>query len=278
MKVSTHMPRNSWRNAPLAACVAVSALAGAAQAQSIHATDYALRIFDGQLEPGGVDPATNDVVYPVRVNSAIFGAEGFANFTNDPGINTAPGALVPDLGLGFDLLAPLRSWDGAGFSGIADVTLRVRDGLDFVETPTVEEEVPGFIFGFADGDAAAVVHSHVQFLLDFGNTTAIDGLWLMTWRIWSDDPGIAATDPMYVVFGQGSGEALIDEAVEWVQLNLVGSPCSPDVNGDGIVDNGDIGAFVGLFLAQDASADFNGDGIIDNGDIGSFVQAFLAGC
>ena len=54
--------------------------------------------------------------------------------------------------------------------------------------------------------------------------------------------------------------------------------CAPDVNGDGIVDNGDIGVFVQLFLAQDAAADFNADGIIDNGDIGAFVAAFLAGC
>ncbi|MFG0304753.1 MAG: FG-GAP-like repeat-containing protein [Phycisphaerales bacterium JB040] len=55
-------------------------------------------------------------------------------------------------------------------------------------------------------------------------------------------------------------------------------PCEPDVNDDGILDNGDIGAFVTLFLAGDPSADFNDDGILDNGDIGAFVAAFLAGC
>ena len=54
--------------------------------------------------------------------------------------------------------------------------------------------------------------------------------------------------------------------------------CTPDVNDDGILDNGDIGAFVTLFLAGDPIADFTGDGILDNGDIGAFVSAFLAGC
>ena len=54
--------------------------------------------------------------------------------------------------------------------------------------------------------------------------------------------------------------------------------CPADINGDGVVDNGDIGAFVTLFLASDPAADFNGDGIIDNGDIGAFVTQFLAGC
>lgn len=56
------------------------------------------------------------------------------------------------------------------------------------------------------------------------------------------------------------------------------TPCLADVTGDGIVDNGDIGAFVSLFLAGDPAADFTGDGVIDNGDIGAFVTAFLTPC
>ncbi|MFG0305066.1 MAG: GC-type dockerin domain-anchored protein [Phycisphaerales bacterium JB040] len=54
--------------------------------------------------------------------------------------------------------------------------------------------------------------------------------------------------------------------------------CPADVNDDGILDNGDIGAFVTGFLAGDPAADFNNDGILDNGDIGAFVSVFLAGC
>ncbi|MFG0307056.1 MAG: GC-type dockerin domain-anchored protein [Phycisphaerales bacterium JB040] len=54
-------------------------------------------------------------------------------------------------------------------------------------------------------------------------------------------------------------------------------PCDAiDFTGDGILDNGDIGAFVAAFLASDLSADINGDGILDNGDIGAFVTQFLA--
>lgn len=67
--------------------------------------------------------------------------------------------------------------------------------------------------------------------------------------------------------------------IYWDDLSVTqGAICLPDLNGDGIVDNGDIGAFVQAFLAGDLGADFNGDGILDNGDIGAFVQAFLAGC
>ncbi|MFG0305779.1 MAG: TIM-barrel domain-containing protein [Phycisphaerales bacterium JB040] len=62
------------------------------------------------------------------------------------------------------------------------------------------------------------------------------------------------------------------------QFVQVTTPCAADVNADGVLDNGDIGAFVALFLAGDPAADFTGDGILDNGDIGAFVAEFLAGC
>ncbi|MFT5424338.1 MAG: hypothetical protein ACI89L_002133 [Phycisphaerales bacterium] len=54
--------------------------------------------------------------------------------------------------------------------------------------------------------------------------------------------------------------------------------CPADLNGDGIVDLGDIQSFIALFLVQDLAVDFNGDGIIDQGDIQAFITAFLDGC
>ena len=51
-----------------------------------------------------------------------------------------------------------------------------------------------------------------------------------------------------------------------------------DLNGDGILDNGDIQTFLALFLGGDLGADLNGDGILDNGDIQTFLTLFLGGC
>jgi len=59
---------------------------------------------------------------------------------------------------------------------------------------------------------------------------------------------------------------------------MLAPDCQADTNNDGILDNGDIGGFISIFLDGDLAADFNGDGILDNGDIGAFVAAFLAGC
>jgi len=54
------------------------------------------------------------------------------------------------------------------------------------------------------------------------------------------------------------------------------APLTLDFNGDGILDNGDIGAFIAAFLGGQPSANLNGDGILDNGDISCFVARFLA--
>ncbi|MFG0306294.1 MAG: GC-type dockerin domain-anchored protein [Phycisphaerales bacterium JB040] len=50
-----------------------------------------------------------------------------------------------------------------------------------------------------------------------------------------------------------------------------------DLNRDGVLDNGDIGAFVAAFLTAHPDADVLADGVIDNGDIASFVELFAGG-
>ena len=70
---------------------------------------------------------------------------------------------------------------------------------------------------------------------------------------------------------------IIEGAVDEVEIVLAPSASPADLNGDGVIDNGDIAAFVIAFLATDPSADFNADGVVDNGDIGAFVTVFLLG-
>lgn len=96
----------------------------------------------------------------------------------------------------------------------------------------------------------------------------------MAFAIGGPDGG--SGDPQFPAF-YTSNDALASllGLVPTLEITLeLGSPI--DFNGDGIIDNGDIGAFIGLFLAGDVAVDVNGDGLLDNGDIGTFVQLFLA--
>ncbi|MFG0306696.1 MAG: GC-type dockerin domain-anchored protein [Phycisphaerales bacterium JB040] len=79
--------------------------------------------------------------------------------------------------------------------------------------------------------------------------------------------------------GTGATELFRDRvraAIDTWEASACG--CPADYNNDGVLDNGDISAFVNGFLSGEAAADFNNDGVIDNGDIGAFVEAFLRGC
>jgi|GEM_PF-3454815 len=62
------------------------------------------------------------------------------------------------------------------------------------------------------------------------------------------------------------------------EAELFSPPCTLDLTGDGVLDLGDVQAFVSLFLSADLAADFNPDGVLDNADIQTFVSAYLAGC
>ncbi|MFG0305959.1 MAG: GC-type dockerin domain-anchored protein [Phycisphaerales bacterium JB040] len=84
----------------------------------------------------------------------------------------------------------------------------------------------------------------------------------------------ASLDVLFAAPAGGPGSLALSES----SITRLPPPCPADVNNDGVLDNGDIGDFIALFLAQDLSVDFTGDGVVDNGDIGAFIIAFLAGC
>ncbi|MFG0306078.1 MAG: GC-type dockerin domain-anchored protein [Phycisphaerales bacterium JB040] len=133
-------------------------------------------------------------------------------------------------------------------------------------TTTVGESGNGNPFQ-AQLNAPFVVHAEMRLqgsatdgraLVDLENTGALTGVTV------KQGPNVVA--PALYTVTSWSGEFAFSPA------------CPPDVNGDGVLDNGDIAAFVQLFLAGDLTADFNPDGVLDNGDIAAFVQAFLAAC
>ncbi|MEZ6318648.1 MAG: GC-type dockerin domain-anchored protein [Phycisphaerales bacterium] len=260
-------------------CAACAFVAPTAFGQ-LHATDFIVRVHEGAIETGAVDSG-GAVVYPYRIRSAVFGSEGFANFTNDPGVNSQPGALIPGMAIGFDLLAAAREWDDVAqdFDTISDDTVTIRDGgVTVATTPAADETVAGDVFGVADNDADAVFHSHVQFFLNYPSSTPIDGVWLVTWQLWTDASGVEATDPLYIVFAQGAGTAQLDAAVAWVEDHLIASACPCDVTADGVLNLDDVNVFAAGFISGDVGVDQNADGVLNLDDVNLFASCFVAGC
>ncbi|MAO19247.1 MAG: hypothetical protein CMJ35_01215 [Phycisphaerae bacterium] len=73
-----------------------------------------------------------------------------------------------------------------------------------------------------------------------------------------------------------------DVIVEDLTLNLsgevAGSVCSPDLNGDGMLNFFDVSEFLGLYSSNDLGADFTNDGELNFFDVSAFLGAYSAGC
>lgn len=75
----------------------------------------------------------------------------------------------------------------------------------------------------------------------------------------------------------------VDERFTTIEVlqGEAGGGCNPADLAEpfGVLDLGDINAFVGAFLDGDVDlGDLNGDGVLDLGDIGLFVESFIGGC
>ncbi len=249
-------------------------------AADVHSADFIPAVQDGKLVVGAVDPDLGQVVYPSPIKAAVLGAEGFPNFTNDPGFNSELGALNPGMTIGFNILRAPRIWDetNMNFDTIASEQITVRAAGQNILTPLSDVVVPGVVFGQASFDASASFHHHMQYLLNGAIPPAIDGVWLLELELWSESSSIEASDPLYIVFGQGDGEDDIEDAIAWIEDNLIGSPCLVDLSNDGSLNFLDVSAFLSAFAAQDPVADFNPDGQFNFLDVSAFLSAFSNGC
>ncbi|MFT5424671.1 MAG: subtilisin family serine protease [Phycisphaerales bacterium] len=130
--------------------------------------------------------------------------------------------------------------------------------------------LPPSSFGEADGTslAAPLVAGTAALLIQKGTIRRWDDF---RWILRKTARDISGANPG---FEDVIGVGMLDIAAAVASPG----PCHADLNDDGILDFGDIGVFVGLFLTGDIAADLNADGILDNSDIGSFIAAFLTGC
>ncbi len=261
-------------------CIPLTLVISMTQASDLHDADYILAIQDNQIVTGAIDPDTGEVVYPSRIKSAILGAEGFPNFTNDPGFNAELGQLNPGMFIGFSILRAPRVWDDVAmdFETIATEQITVRAAAQNIIAPSTDTRLDGIVFGQASNTPSATFHHHMQYLLNDGTGPMIEGIWLLELELWDESSSVDPSDPLYLLFAQGDGEDQLDDAIAWVEDNLIGSACLADLSGDGNLDFFDVSAFLVAYNAQDIVADFNNDGQFNFFDVSAFLTAYTNGC
>ncbi|MCC6679525.1 MAG: hypothetical protein IT445_01360 [Phycisphaeraceae bacterium] len=166
----------------------------------------------------------------------------FPTSAEDPGINNETGSYLDEsaatvnltgtglpLGstLALTVTSDLTSWTGSGFATVPD---QETIALTYGSTRTVGTGTgtlsPLLIKTFTNDDD---IHLHLEAEL-LGNggasTDPTAGIYLFSAVLQSSDPGIAASDPFYVVYNFGLDEADHAASIEWVQANLVPEPGS----------------------------------------------------
>jgi hypothetical protein len=256
------------------------AIIATTQAQDLHDADFVLSIENDRLVAGVFDPQSGNVVTPFRVKSSVLGAEGFPNFTNDPGFNAQLGQLIPGMSIGFSILSAPRIWDNDSmdFETIAPDSIVVRAAGQSIDAPSADTVVEGIVFGQASSSPSASFHHHMQYLLNGGLPPTIDGLWLLELELWTTLSNIEPSEPLYLIFAQGDSEAQLNDAIAWVEDNLVGTSCLADFNGDGLLNFFDVSLFLSGFTAGDAASDLNNDGVLNFFDVSLYLSAFGQGC
>ncbi|MEM7622274.1 MAG: GC-type dockerin domain-anchored protein [Planctomycetota bacterium] len=266
----------SGKAAAAVGALVAAALPAAAQFTP-HLTDYQMRLTpDDTVETGTFTPE-GDLIWGERVNRAVMGLAGNTNFAGDPGFENTPGAFPVGLPLGLTIRKALREWDGLTFDGIAPQQMILVKFFNQVPTPLDDTPTPAFGFGAAN--SAGYFHHHVGFAFD--SATPVEGAFLLELELWSGDASNVVSEPLFVVFGQGTdGINEMEAAEEWVRQNLLASPCIADlVEPFGVVDLGDVDAFINAFVSSDSAADLvEPFGVVDLQDVDAFISAFLAGC
>jgi hypothetical protein len=249
-------------------------------AAQLHQTDVILRVNEGRVQTGGF-PAPGTLVFPLRRFIATFGDSGIPDRTTNPGFQSVsdefPGGSVVNL----RLTAALRVWDGDDFLSIPVERMTVRKDATTITTPLTDpvppESGPNIAVGISDG-IAGDFHEHPGYRL---LNPAGAGLYLLTGVVWVNTPDVAPSEPIYVVFRQNfSDQAELDEALAWIDANLIGgSACPADWNEDGVVNSTDVSDFINDWFTDQVEGtlvtDFNGDGVSNSTDVSDFINGWF---
>jgi len=210
----------------MASVLAVCAGTSMAVAGPGHAGDITLTISGGKMFTA-IIPEGGGTAEAQRVfASEFFDVAGFA-FADEPGYEIDDGTLTPGSGLFLTMRKAVRSWTGSDFSTIATQTITASFGPNSITSNLTDIATGGLLLPV---EAGGGLHDHPEVNLN----DALAGIYLLELEL-SSDTGLEKTDPFWIVYNYGAGEADHDAAIEWVNSTLVPAPGSLALVGLGLL-------------------------------------------
>ncbi|MBI1191272.1 MAG: hypothetical protein GC200_11400 [Tepidisphaera sp.] len=221
-----------------------------------------------------------DVNNPVELYAAGYrNGQSAATFTETSAYSTVP--PIPPVNRVRSVFAAV--YDTAG--NATDVSDQVRDRFD--TTPMATGQNPALTAGQAVPDGTPL---YFDVNVSDPATQAYLARGLSEGRIrviitsFSPASGQGGPNPMYPAF-YSKENALAPVLGYAAKLNMdvtvTGPTCDPDVNQDGVADQGDVDYLINVIAGgenpNNANADFNNDGVADQGDVDALINVIAGG-
>jgi hypothetical protein len=186
---------------------------------------------NGRILTAGFVDSTSTVLPNLRVFGYDFGEDpGQPYFAQDPGFNSSADSGLPS---GSQLLfnivsagslglpANLTYWNGVGDVAFSATPADESLALNLGSQNRVANDSTSFVAGFSlqTVGATGTIHRHLNAFLNGGTPTA--GIYLLSLEFESSDRSIVKSLPFFLLYNNGLGEDAHDQAIEWVQQNLV---------------------------------------------------------
>lgn len=241
----------------------------------------------GHVGDVGLDVATNGQITTHEITSggigserrvfrANFGDTGIAAFTSNPGFDALPSTFSTGYRIGFNIRTALLVWNGTTFEPTdpAGPLAGERLKISFITSNVTSNagSVPGFSLAVqSDGGW----HRHLSFnlLAATGTSAPTPGIYLLELELWSNDPGVLQSKPLWMVMNHASTTDAHDAAAAWVIDNFLPNPCPADVQTDGVVNGQDLAVVLSGWGGSGA-ADIDGSGIVDGSDLTILLGAW----
>ena len=239
------------------------------QTYAQHAGDIGLRVVDDALEVYGPLGAEEDTE---GVFLGTFGDTGQPGFTSNPGFDAIPGTL-PQGRVGFTVLDGLRRWDpvDGAWLNVSDVGERLRIWFITLETIVEDDPVSGFDLAVQPDNGW---HRHFNFqILGEGDSDPASGVYRLDLVLYST-MGLAETEPFTILFDQEASEEDVNAALASMYED---DSCIADLDGNGVVNGGDLTILLSSWGTTNEVADLSGDGLIDGQDL-SILLGYWGPC
>jgi hypothetical protein len=231
--------------------------------------DIGVRVSDGVLH---TDSLGTKGATPARVFPATFGDTGVARFTSNPGFDAAIGTFSAGTRVGFNALSGLRRFTGTSVEPVTVERLEVK----FLTLVTLigNDATNGFDLAVQSNGG---YHRHFNFTLKAnGGNLPASCIYVAEFELYTTDGVTLPSAPFFVVFNDGRSSVEHNDAIAWVESNLVETPsvCPADLDADGNVGAADLA----LLLASWATptADLDGDGDTGAADLSMLLAAWGA--